>query len=100
MWFRAAFAVKSVVTIRHIFISPGHNFFGHHGQPAGEQGGHLVRRPAIDHRREAAVAAFAEPVALCREDNGGERDLRADALRGAGDERDLAIQRDLHGAAP
>ena len=28
--------VKSVVTIRHIFISPGHNFFGRHGQPAGE----------------------------------------------------------------
>src|SRR3954470_15835362 len=24
------------VVIRHIFISPGHNFFGHHGQPAGE----------------------------------------------------------------
>jgi MOSC domain-containing protein YiiM len=21
--------------IRHIFISPGHNFFGHHGQPPG-----------------------------------------------------------------
>ena len=24
------------VFIRHLFISPGHNFFGHHGQPAGE----------------------------------------------------------------
>ncbi len=23
----------SSVTIRHIFISPGHNFFGHHGMP-------------------------------------------------------------------
>jgi MOSC domain-containing protein YiiM len=22
-------------SIRHIFISPGHNYFGHHGQPAG-----------------------------------------------------------------
>ena len=22
--------------LRHIFISPGHNYFGHHGQPAGE----------------------------------------------------------------
>jgi MOSC domain-containing protein YiiM len=22
--------------IRHLYISPGHNFFGHHGQPAGE----------------------------------------------------------------
>lgn len=28
--------MKSVVAIRHIFISPGHNFFGRHGQPAGE----------------------------------------------------------------
>ena len=25
----------STVAIRHIFISPGHNFFGRHGQPAG-----------------------------------------------------------------
>jgi len=25
-----------MINIRHIFISPGHNFFGHHGQPAGE----------------------------------------------------------------
>ena len=24
------------VTIRHLFISPGHNFYGHHGKPAGE----------------------------------------------------------------
>lgn len=24
------------VFIRHLFISPGHNFFGHHGKPAGE----------------------------------------------------------------
>lgn len=22
--------------VRHLFISPNHNFFGHHGQPAGE----------------------------------------------------------------
>jgi MOSC domain-containing protein YiiM len=28
--------VKSVATIRHIFISPGHNFFGRHGRAAGE----------------------------------------------------------------
>ena len=28
--------MKSAVTIRHIFISPGHNFFGRHGQPAGD----------------------------------------------------------------
>jgi MOSC domain-containing protein YiiM len=26
--------VKSAVTIHNIFISPGHNFFGHHGRPA------------------------------------------------------------------
>ena len=25
-----------VVAIRHLFISPGHNFFGRHGQAAGE----------------------------------------------------------------
>lgn len=24
------------IRIKHLFISPGHNFFGHHGQPAGE----------------------------------------------------------------
>lgn len=23
------------ISIRHLYISPGHNFFGHHGQPAG-----------------------------------------------------------------
>lgn len=28
--------MKSAVTIRHIFISSGHNFFGRHGQPPGE----------------------------------------------------------------
>jgi len=27
--------VKSVITVRHIFISSGHNFFGHYGQPPG-----------------------------------------------------------------
>jgi len=25
------------VHIRQIFVSPGHNYFGHHGQPAGEE---------------------------------------------------------------
>jgi MOSC domain-containing protein YiiM len=24
------------VKIRHLYLSPGHNFFGHHGQPAGK----------------------------------------------------------------
>jgi hypothetical protein len=29
--------VRSVeANIRQIFISPGHNYFGHHGKPAGE----------------------------------------------------------------
>jgi len=28
--------------VRHLFISPGHNFFGHHGQPAGEHPIHEV----------------------------------------------------------
>lgn len=36
MWFCDGVPVKSAVTIRHIFISPGHNFFGRHGLPAGE----------------------------------------------------------------
>jgi MOSC domain-containing protein YiiM len=26
----------NALTIRHLFISPGHNFFGHHGQEAGK----------------------------------------------------------------
>ena len=26
----------SSIRIKHLFISPGHNYFGHHGQPAGE----------------------------------------------------------------
>ncbi len=30
--------VKSTVVIRHIFLSPGHNFFGHYGQPPGTHG--------------------------------------------------------------
>jgi MOSC domain-containing protein YiiM len=25
-----------MIIVRHLFISPGHNFFGHHGQPPGE----------------------------------------------------------------
>ena len=25
-----------MMQVCHLFISPGHNFFGHHGQPAGE----------------------------------------------------------------
>ena len=25
-----------MILIEHLFISPGHNFFGHHGQPAGK----------------------------------------------------------------
>ena len=32
------------VTIRHLFVSPGHNFFGHHGEPAGEHPVHEVAR--------------------------------------------------------
>jgi len=23
------------ICVRHLYVSPGHNFFGHHGQPAG-----------------------------------------------------------------
>jgi len=28
--------VTKMARIRHLFISPGHNYFGHHGQPPGE----------------------------------------------------------------
>ena len=31
-------STKLVRRVEHLFISPGHNFFGHHGQPAGEHG--------------------------------------------------------------
>lgn len=35
-WFVVRFTrVKSAVVIRHIFISPGHNFFGRYGRPPG-----------------------------------------------------------------
>jgi MOSC domain-containing protein YiiM len=27
---------QPAITIQHLFISPGHNFFGHHGKPPGE----------------------------------------------------------------
>jgi MOSC domain-containing protein YiiM len=27
---------EPTITIEHLFISPGHNFFGHHGKPPGE----------------------------------------------------------------
>jgi MOSC domain-containing protein YiiM len=30
------------ITIRHLFISPGHNFFGHHGEEAGQNPLHEV----------------------------------------------------------
>lgn len=30
--------VKSAVVIRHIYVSPGHNYFGHHGRPPGTHG--------------------------------------------------------------
>lgn len=30
--------MKTAVTIHHIFISPGHNFFGRYGRPPGEHG--------------------------------------------------------------
>jgi MOSC domain-containing protein YiiM len=36
-----AVVVSTAIAIRHIFVSPGHNFFGRHGQPAGTH-------PALD----------------------------------------------------
>jgi MOSC domain-containing protein YiiM len=35
--------------VRHLYISPGHNFFGHHGQPAGEH-------PAVEVESVTCVA--------------------------------------------
>jgi hypothetical protein len=32
----------NTITIRHLFISPGHNFFGHHGEEAGKNPLHEV----------------------------------------------------------
>jgi MOSC domain-containing protein YiiM len=32
-----AHSAEPVMRVEHLFVSPGHNFFGHHGQPAGEQ---------------------------------------------------------------
>jgi MOSC domain-containing protein YiiM len=36
-------AVSSAISIRHIFISPGHNFFGHFGQPPSNHAATDVR---------------------------------------------------------
>ncbi len=33
------------IRIEHLYISPGHNFFGHHGQPAGDHP--MLAQPAI-----------------------------------------------------
>jgi len=30
------FATTRAMRIRHLYLSPGHNYFGHHGQPPGE----------------------------------------------------------------
>jgi MOSC domain-containing protein YiiM len=38
-----------MIQVRHLFISPGHNFFGHHGQPAG-------RHPVTEVERVECVA--------------------------------------------
>lgn len=32
---RSGEQISPLVAIRHLFISPGHNYFGHHGKPAG-----------------------------------------------------------------
>lgn len=43
--------VKSAIHIRHIFISAGHNFFGRHGQPAGQN-------PTVDVRAVRCRAGY------------------------------------------
>lgn len=30
------YAIPCMISIERIFISPGHNYFGHHGKPAGQ----------------------------------------------------------------
>ncbi len=36
--------MNSSAAIRHIFVSPGHNFFGRYGQPAGQHPTHELPR--------------------------------------------------------
>lgn len=33
---RGAVHPRPMMRLEHLFISPGHNFYGHHGQPAGQ----------------------------------------------------------------
>lgn len=37
--------VSGPIVIHHLYISPGHNFFGHHGQPAGKHP--MIELPAV-----------------------------------------------------
>lgn len=37
--------------VRHLFLSPGHNFFGHYGQPAGDN-------PIVEVAEVACVAGY------------------------------------------
>jgi len=46
------------VAIRHLFLSPGHNFFGHHGQPPGENP--LIEMPEI--HRIVGYAVLHAPI--------------------------------------
>jgi MOSC domain-containing protein YiiM len=38
--------VQHEIEVLHLYISPGHNYFGHHGKPAGEQP--ILEVPAIE----------------------------------------------------
>jgi MOSC domain-containing protein YiiM len=42
-------AVKQVFELLHLYVSPGHNYFGHHGRPAGVH--------PVHERREARCVA-------------------------------------------
>lgn len=71
--------------IRHLYISPGHNYFGHHGQPAGNNpiievaeiecvAGRGIRGDRFYDFKEnykGQITFFAEEIhdALCRELN-------------------------------
>jgi hypothetical protein len=72
-----------MMTIRHLFLSAGHNFFGHHGQPAGKHpmlevdsldcvAGHGIRGDRFFGFKEnykGQITFFSTEVfaALCRE---------------------------------
>ncbi len=87
--------MKSAIAIRHLFISPGHNFFGRHGQPAGTHP--ATDLPAVRCRRGCGlegdrffgyrpdyggqITFFSWEVYVAAKSALGRPDLTADAFR-------------------